>query len=87
MGFKKSQVKNLFIPKYLNSSNSPLEEKERDQEIASMVTHNGVLYYGNQNNQIRSLKLSNMEPLVPFEPSHEDPITSLSIINNQLLSS
>lgn len=52
-----------------------------------MVTHNGVLYYGNQNNQIRSLKLSNMEPLVPFEPSHEDSITSLSILNNQLVSS
>ncbi len=52
-----------------------------------MVTHNGVLYYGNQNNQIRSLKLSNMEPLVPFEPSHGDSITSLSILNNQLVSS
>jgi len=66
---------------------NPLEEKERDQEISSMVTHNGVLYYGNQNHQVRSLKLSNMEPHVPFEPSHEDPITSLSILNDQLVSS
>jgi len=65
---------------------SPIEEKEKDQEIISMVHHNRILYYGNQNHQIRGVNLTNMQSLAPFEPMHQDNITSLAILNDNLVS-
>ena len=51
-----------------------------------MVHHNRILYYGNQNHQIRGVNLTNMQSLAPFEPMHQDNITSLAILNDNLVS-
>jgi len=67
-------------------STSPVEEKEKNQEVFSLATHNGILYYGNRNHQVRRLDLSNMESLAPFEPPHFDVVTSLSIVRDNLVS-
>jgi len=82
----KESIANGAILAWDLRSLNPLEEKEKNQDIFSMMSYNGTLYYGCRNHQVRRVNLMNMESLAPFDPPHFDVVTSLAVVKDYLVS-
>ena len=66
---------------------SPLDEREKNQDIFSMTLHNSILYYGGRDHYVRRVNLNkNMETLPAFEEPHHDAITTMTICKDYLIS-
>lgn len=64
-----------------------LEEKEKNQDIFSLLGVGNILYYGSRNHQVCRLNLGNsLEHLSPFESPHFDAVSSLVAYKDQLIS-
>jgi len=61
-------------------------EKEKNQDIFSMASQNGILYYGTRDHFVRRMKIQNNETLLPFQPPHMDTVTGLATFGDYLIS-
>lgn len=64
----------------------PIEEKEKNQDIFSLASQGENLFIGCRNHYVYPFNIKTFETLQPFEPPHFDAVTSLSLINNTLVS-
>lgn len=64
----------------------PVCEKEKNLDIFSIVVHNGMIYYGCRDHKVHRMKFADFEVVKPFETSHYDSITALTIYNDTLIS-
>jgi len=64
-----------------------VEEREKSQDIFSLLAHGNVLYYGSRNHQVCRLSLENsLEHMSSFESPHFDAVSSLTVLQNHLIS-
>ena len=64
----------------------PIEEKEKNQDVFSLMMTPDLLFYGCRNHYVYPLNLQTFETLQPFEPPHFDAVTSLALLDDSLIS-
>lgn len=64
----------------------PVDEKEKNQDIFSLVMTPEHLFYGCRNHYVYPLNIKTLETLSPFDPPHFDAVTSLALLEDSLVS-
>jgi WD40 repeat protein len=70
----------------LKKGGLPVEEREKGQDIFSLTSVGDHLFYGCRNHHVYPLNFKTMEEMQPFTPPHFDVVTSLSVLDNSLIS-
>ena len=70
----------------LKKSQTPIAEKEKNQDVFSINAYEDVLYYASRNHRVGRMQISDFEMLKAYEPPHFDTVTSLAIYKNSIVS-
>ncbi|EGR29940.1 kinesin motor domain protein, partial [Ichthyophthirius multifiliis] len=66
-----------------------VEEKEKNQDFFALLTYKNILYCGSRDHYIRRIPFiqeNNTTSLEPLQPPHYDIVTSLAVLNDNIVS-